>query len=78
MGVIHRLYRAEVRFFCVRNGVRLEPGMSVELQSPNVRNPIRTPEGRQAIEDAFMRRYGISIRQADALNPVWIKCEEIN
>ncbi|MCQ2323733.1 MAG: DUF6140 family protein [Paludibacteraceae bacterium] len=51
--------------------------MSVELQSPNVRNPIRTPEGRQAIEDAFMRRYGISIRQADALNPVWIKCEEI-
>jgi len=78
MGLIHRLYRAEVKHFCVRNGIRLEPGMSVEFQCPNMHHPLWTEEGRQAIEDAFMRRYGISIRRADALNYLWIKCEAIN
>ena len=77
MGVLHRLYRASVKTFVIRNGVRLEPGMSVEFQCLNSFFPLMTEPGRQAIEDAFMRRYGISLRQADALNVVWIKCEQI-
>lgn len=78
MGILHRLYRAEIRCRRIVNGVRLEPGMQVEFQSPNFNNPLMTSEGRQAIEDAFMRRYGISIMQANAMSVVWIKCEEIN
>lgn len=77
MGVLHHLYRAEVRHMRIANGVRLESGMQVEVQSPNFNNPLMTSEGRQAIEDAFMRRYGISIMQANAMSVVWIKCEQI-
>lgn len=77
MGVLHRLYRAEVRSRRIVNGVRLEPGMQVEVQSPNFNNPLMTSEGRQAIEDAFMRRYGISIMRANAMSMVYLKVEQM-
>lgn len=48
------------------NGVQIEPGMSVQVVSPFA-NPV-TVNGGQAVEDAFMRVFGISLKKANALN----------
>ena len=71
------LYRVSVRFFRCVNGVILEPGMSVEVQCPNFWNPMMSASGRQAIEDAFYRRYGLSLEKAKALDFAWLKLEKI-
>lgn len=48
------------------NGILIEPGMTVQVVSPFA-NPVTVNRG-QAVEDAFMRMYGISLRKANALN----------
>ena len=48
------------------NGVLIEPGMTVQIVSP-FNNPV-TVNGGQAVEDAFMRMFGISLKKANALN----------
>ena len=48
------------------NGVQIEPGMTVQVVSPFA-NPV-TVNGGQAVEDAFMRMFGISLKKANALN----------
>lgn len=48
------------------NGVQIEPGMTVQVVSP-YNNPV-TVNGGQAVEDAFMRVFGISLKKANALN----------
>ena len=40
------------------NGVRIEPGMTVEVVTQSMNNPLLT-NGGQAVADAFMRIYGI-------------------
>ena len=49
------------------NGVRIEPGMTVEVVTQSMNNPLLT-NGGQAVADAFMRIYGIDIKKAGALN----------
>ena len=71
------LYRVSVRFFRCINGVTIEPGMSVEVQCPNFWNPLMSAAGRQAIEDAFYRRYNLSLEKARAIDPCWLKVEKI-
>ena len=48
------------------NGVQIEPGMTVQVVSL-YNNPVTVNNG-QAVEDAFMRVFGISLRKANALN----------
>ncbi len=48
------------------NGVQIEPGMTVQVVSP-YNNPV-TVNGGQAVEDAFQRMFGISLKKANALN----------
>ncbi len=48
------------------NGVQIEPGMTVQVVSPFA-NPV-TINGGQAVEDAFQRMFGISLKKANALN----------
>lgn len=48
------------------NGILIEAGMSVQVASPFA-NPV-TVNGGQAVEDAFMRMYGVSLKKANALN----------
>ena len=48
------------------NGVQIEPGMKVQVVSP-FNNPV-TVNGGQAVEDAFQRLFGISLKKANALN----------
>lgn len=51
------------------NGIRIEPGMSVEVITQSMSNPVTT-NGGQPVIDAFMRIYGIDIKKAGCLNMV--------
>lgn len=70
------LYRVTVKSSKNSNGIRIERGMSVELVTNNITNPVTT-NGGQAVADAFMRIYGIDIRKAGALNMVYLDVKRI-
>lgn len=56
------------------NGIRIEPGMSVEVITQSMGNPVNT-NGGQCVVDAFMRKYGIDIKKAGCLNNVELNVE---
>ena len=58
------------------NGVRIEPGMTVEVVTQSMSNPVSI-NGGQVVADAFMRVYGIDIKKAGALSMVYLKVEKI-
>ena len=70
------LYRVTVKSSKNSNGIRVERGMSVEVVTNNITNPVTT-NGGQAVVDAFMRIYGIDIRKAGALNMVYLDVQRI-
>lgn len=70
------LYRVTVKSSKNSNGIRIERGMSVEVVTNNITNPVTT-NGGQAVADAFIRIYGIDIRKAGALNMVYLDVERI-
>ncbi len=70
------LYRVTVKNSKNSNGVRLERGMSVDVVTNSMSNPVTT-NGGQPVADAFMRIYGIDIRQAGALNMAYLDVKQI-
>ena len=62
-------FRITTKMMKNSNGVRIEPGMTVEVVTQSMNNPLLT-NGGQAVADAFMRIYGIDIKKAGALNNV--------
>lgn len=58
------------------NGIRIEPGMSVEVVSNSFSNPVTT-NGGKLVADAFMRIYGIDIKRAGALNLSYLDVERV-
>ena len=58
------------------NGIRIEPGMTVEVVTQSMSNPVTT-NGGQIVADAFYRIYGIDIKKACCLNMVELKVEQI-
>ena len=70
------LYRVTVKNSKITSGIRLERGMSVDVVTNSMSNPVTT-NGGQPVVDAFMRIYGIDIRKAGALNMVWLDVERI-
>ena len=59
------------------NGIRIEPGMSVEVVSQSFTNPVLR-EGGQTVIDAFYRIYGIDIKKAGALSMTYLNVEQLN
>ena len=70
------VYRVTVKSSKNTNGVRIDRGMSVDVVTNNITNPVTT-NGGQAVADAFMRIYGIDIRRAGALNMVYLDVQRI-
>ena len=70
------IYKITVKTSKNSNGIRVERGMSVEVVTNNITNPV-TINGGQAVVDAFMRIYGIDIRKAGALNMVYLDVQRI-
>lgn len=58
------------------NGIRIEPGMSVQVVTQSLSNPVITNGGKPVI-DAFMRVYGIDIKKAGCLNTVELQVDRI-
>ena len=70
------LFRITVKSRVNTNGIRLEPGMSVDVVSQSFSDPVHT-NGGQSVVDAFMRIYGVDIKKAGALNSVYLKVDRI-
>lgn len=70
------VYRVTVKNSKNTNGIRIDRGMSVEVVTKNITNPVTT-NGGQAVADAFLRIYGIDIRKAGALNMAYLDVERI-
>lgn len=51
------------------NGIRIEPGMSVQVVTQSISNPVIT-NGGQPVADVFYRIYGIDIKKAGCLDMV--------
>ena len=59
------------------NGIRIEPGMTVEVVTQSMSNPVTT-NGGQIVADAFYRIYGIDIKKAGCLNMVELEVKQIH
>ena len=70
------LFRITVKSRVNTNGIRLEPGMSVDVVSQSFSDPVHT-NGGQSVGDAFMRIYGVDIKKAGALNGVYLDVKRI-
>lgn len=58
------------------NGIRIEPGMSVEIVSQYLSNPVTSDGGKQ-VADAFMRVYGIDLKKAGCLNSFYLDVKRL-
>lgn len=57
------------------NGIRIEPGMTVQVVTQSMSNPVTT-NGGQPVIDAFLRLYGIDIKKAGCLNMVDLEVKQ--
>ena len=73
---INMLYKIKVKQSKNSNGIRVEEGMCVEVVTDSMSNPVTTNCG-QAVVDAFKQIYGIDIKEAGALNMVYLDVERI-
>ncbi|HWK06235.1 MAG TPA: DUF6140 family protein [Puia sp.] len=60
------LFRATIKSTKVVNGVRLEKGMSVDFPS-SYGSPLSTNGGKEVVE-AFLRKYSVDIKKANAVS----------
>ena len=65
------LFRVTVKQMKLTSGIRIEPGMSVDVVTNSMSNPLTT-NGGQAVADAFMRVYGIDLKRIGALSTVYL------
>lgn len=70
------LFRITVKQMKNCNGIRLEPGMSVDISTSSFSNPVST-NGGQIVADAFMRIYGVDIKKAGALSMAYLDVKQL-
>ena len=70
------LFRVTVKSAKNSSGIRIEKGMSVEVVTQSMSNPVTT-NGGQVVADAFMRLYGVDIKKAGALSMVYLDVVKI-
>ena len=61
-------YRITTKHLRTTNGVRIEPGMSVEVITPTIGT---------LVQQAFLRIYGVDIKKAGCLNMGELSVEQI-
>lgn len=65
------LFKITVKQSRISGCVRIEKGMSVEVVTNTMSNPVTT-NGGQNVADAFYRIYGIDIKKAGLLSMVYL------
>ena len=58
------------------NGLRIEKGMTVDVISNSMSNPVVT-NGGQLVNDAFLRIYGVDMKKLGALNMAYLDVQRI-
>lgn len=66
------LFRVTVKQSKLSGGIRIERGMSVDVVTNSMSNPLTLSDGRQAVANAFMRVYGIDMQRIGALSTVYL------
>ena len=70
------LYRVTLTRTVASNGLRLEPGMSVDVPTQFPTNPVFTNNGRDVIA-AFYRIYGIDVSSIFGILKTALRVEKI-
>lgn len=70
------LFRVTVKQMKWANGLRIEKGMSVDVSTASMGNPLLTDGGR-VVADAFMRLYGVDLKKLGALSSVYLDVQRI-
>lgn len=70
------IFRITVKNTKFTSGARVEKGMSVDVVTNSMVNPVTT-NGGQEVANAFMRIYGIDIKKVGALNMAYLDVERI-
>lgn len=70
------LYRIKIKQMKVSNDLRIGKGMSVDVVTNIISNPVVT-NGGQLVNDAFMRLYGIDLKKLGAMNMVYLDMKQI-
>jgi hypothetical protein len=65
------IFRVTVKQMKLSGGMRIERGMSVDVVTNSMSNPLTT-NGGQAVVDAFMRVYGVDMKHLGALSTVYL------
>ena len=71
------LFRITVKQKVRTNGIVLDPGMSVEVVTQSMSNPVST-NGGMIVADAYMRKYGVDVKKAGALNNIYLDVKKID
>ena len=71
------LFQVRVKMLKVVTGKRIEPGMSVQVSTMTTSNPTLSPDGKRAINEAFIRVHGIDLNKANALNSSYLEAIKI-
>jgi stage V sporulation protein SpoVS len=61
------LFKLTAKRTASMNGVKLEKGMSAEV-SASGSSPFNTAKDTQAVQDAFMRKYGIDLKKGNMIS----------
>ena len=69
-------YRVTTKHLRTTNGIHIEPGMSVEVITSTIGNPV-VNNGGTSVQQAFLRIYGVDIKKAGCLNMGELSVEEI-
>ena len=70
------LYRVTVKQMKVANGLRIERGMTADVVTNSISNPVVT-NGGQLVNEAFQRIYGIDLKKLGAMNMVYLDVNKI-
>lgn len=70
------IYRITTKRSNNTNGIRIEKGMSADVVTSSMSNPVLI-NGGQTVIDAFMRIYGIDIKKAGVLSMVYLDVVKI-
>ena len=69
-------YRITTKHLRTTNGIRIEPGMSVEVITSTIGNPV-VNNGGISVQQAFLRIYGVDIKMSGSLNMGELSVEKI-
>ena len=69
-------FRITTKRMSQMNGIRIDPGMSVEVITQSYTNPLLT-NGGQPVADAFMRIYGVDIKRAGIMSQTYLDVQQV-